>query len=129
MRPSAEQPFSGLGPDVVGVREPGRQQREKGYGENASAMEARIGMSPICGPIADNSLTQGSEGCQGASSMVRLGRPTRRSDSKVTTPNHQEMQLMRTNILAPILALSLAAAALPAFADPGTRLNVPQADG
>jgi hypothetical protein len=38
---------------------------------------------------------------------------------------------MRTYILAPVLALSLAAAAaIPALADPapGTRLNVPQAD-
>jgi hypothetical protein len=35
---------------------------------------------------------------------------------------------MRTIILAPILALSLAAAALPAFADPSIRLNVPQAE-
>jgi hypothetical protein len=40
------------------------------------------------------------------------------------------MQLMRTYILAPVLALSLAVAAVPAAADPapGTRLNVPQAD-
>jgi hypothetical protein len=40
------------------------------------------------------------------------------------------MQLMRTYILPPVLALSLAAAAIPASADPapGTRLNVPQAD-
>ncbi len=35
---------------------------------------------------------------------------------------------MRTIILAPIVAFSLGAAAVPAFADPSIRLNVPQAE-
>jgi hypothetical protein len=38
------------------------------------------------------------------------------------------MQHMRTLILAPVLALSLAVAAVPSFADPGSRLNVPRAE-
>jgi hypothetical protein len=60
--------------------------------------------------------------------MVRFCRPRHRSNTIEIEPQ-QEMQPMRTLILAPILALSLAAA-MPAVADPapGVRLNVPQAD-